>query len=120
MKEEKMIKGFHNHNEAMYAKTCPLEDGIINEISIGYYSEDGSSGTYGEFKLVWSLLDGKPIFKLECYDENIGTLIDFNDVLNNIQKKIDKYKYSHKEETLSIDEVLEILEKHNVKDCTKK
>ena len=66
-------KTFYVHSESFYAKAAPLRRGV-EEIMIGVSADDG--GTYGEFALRWFDLGGKPVPKLEAFEDSWEVLFD--------------------------------------------
>ena len=111
-KHEGMIRGFYHLSEAGYADANLTNryDGLIDEVTIGFYGPDGDQGTSGEFAVKWKLLGGKLTPQLCVYDEAWDALTHFSDLLAEMAK-LDKISPSPAE-------FCELLKRLGIKDLT--
>jgi len=83
-KHDGMIRGFYHLAEAWYADANlkSRTDGLVDDITIGFYTSDGKGGTTGEFKISWTEeLGGKLVPQLCVYDNAWEALSHFSDLL---------------------------------------
>jgi hypothetical protein len=71
------IRGFSQLSKAYYASTF-IRGRTIDEITIGMYSEEG--GSSGEFSVVWEVLDGEIVPRLNVWNDSWSALAMFEDL----------------------------------------
>lgn len=76
-----MIRGFYLLSESWYAEANRLP-GRIDSLMIGFYRETGDGGSAGEFEIEWTELTGKPVPRLQVYDDGWYALSHFRDLLD--------------------------------------
>lgn len=89
--------GFHRSSKAYYYK-----EGNKVSISIGVYHPDG--GTTGEFQIVWSMLDGEAVPRLQAYDDSWGVLFLAQELLKSMAS-LDDLNVSESDFTLLLIEL---------------
>ena len=78
-RDKGMVRGFYWLSKAWYAKPIMENQGVYDELMIGYYAPDGDGGTTGEFAIVWELLGGKPVPQLRIFDDAWRLLAEWPD-----------------------------------------
>lgn len=78
-KHDGCTRGFTHLNESWYAPALGKYKERLDEVMIGYYAEEG--GTSGEFAIRWTEVGGKPVPRLEVFDDAWDALTHFQDVL---------------------------------------
>lgn len=114
-KHDGMIRGFYHLSESWYGeanlkRTCAND--MVDSVAIGFYEDNGESGTTGEFAVTWNMLGNKLVPFLKVYDDAWDALAFFSDVLAEMAKLDDK--------NTSPQEFCEMLKRQGIKDLTKR
>ena len=87
-KHDGMIRGFYHLSAAWYADANLKDrtDGLIDNVMIGFYGENGNEGTTGEFAVDWKMLGGDLTPQLKVFSDSWETLTHFSDLLAEMAK----------------------------------
>ena len=72
-------RGFTWTGQAWYGKSALSHLNYTDEVTIGYYAEDG--GTSGEFSIRWIPLSGESVPKLEVFNDGWHALATMPDLI---------------------------------------
>lgn len=70
---------FRVYTQSWYSRDVPMEADLAEEIMVGMYHPEG--GTSGEFALRWVSIGGRPVARLEAFDDSWSALQKFGDLL---------------------------------------
>lgn len=107
-----MIRGFTILSQSWYADVNLRDAKYVDDVTFGMYDDDEDGGTTGEMSIKWYELNGKPVPKLECFDDAWKILVEFTDVITMLGMKDNQ--------NITPDKVAEILISRGFKDMTKR
>lgn len=120
--EQDCHRGFSYYNETWYRASRPLREGVVHEMTVGVYHEEG--GTTGEFSLRWYDLSSSfgqrrpPSLRIEAFDDSFEALTDMGDFLDYLRSVARSGSEGQRVGSVSPQEVMEALKKLGFKDQT--
>lgn len=88
---ERLVRMFSHEKEAHYADTAFKNETYVDSVTFGIYSPSGHTypnrlGAFGEITVNWYESDyrGRPVPRLECYDDGWLALSQLHDVIDRL------------------------------------
>lgn len=92
---EGCVKSFSWYSRSWYGKTLPLDEGIVDELTIGFYTDDDEC--FGEFIIQWEDVARSITPRLKAFDDswnvlaNIPELLEYLASVDSQNTPIDKF-----------------------------